>query len=94
LTFARLFSLVSRYRGAAATLAAGGTRRAREAKMSARLGHAIYRLANVSAALILVWVVGAYLVDTEEGYPALQVMPLILAAVIWLIGLACRLESR
>jgi hypothetical protein len=38
------------------------------------------------AALIVAWVVWSYVFNTEQNYPVLPILPLVLAVFIWLIG--------
>ena len=61
-----------------------------QAHLSMRFGNAVFWTATILAGLILVWVVLGYLYDLSEGLPVLSVVALVLAAVIWLLGLFCR----
>ena len=58
--------------------------------MNASWGELIYWVATIIAGLIVVYVAWGYVQNTEEGYPVIPIVPLLLAGVIWLAGRACR----
>ena len=58
--------------------------------MAASWGELIYWVATIVAGLIAVFVVLGYLHNTDEGYPVLPIVPLLVAGAIWLAGRACR----
>jgi len=47
-------------------------------------------MATILAGLIVLWVVSDYLYGLREGFPVLNVHALVIAAVIWLLGLIFR----
>jgi hypothetical protein len=49
-------------------------------------GRALFWMATIIAGLIVAWVVWSYV----YGEPIIQIVPLLFAVGIWLLGLACR----
>ena len=64
--------------------------------MTARTAAVIYWTAATIAALIVVLAVASYFTNVSEGEPVFPIVPLLLAAVIWLVEYFCRraLNSR
>jgi hypothetical protein len=58
--------------------------------MVAWFGDTFYWTATVIAGLLLAWVLWSYSFNDTNGEPIIQIVPLLLAAVIWLTGWACR----
>jgi hypothetical protein len=58
--------------------------------MAPRLGAILFSLAGIVAALIVAWVVWNYVSGLRNGEPVIQIVPLLFAGVIFLLGLACR----
>jgi hypothetical protein len=58
--------------------------------MPPRLGAILFSIASIVAALIVAWVIWAYLSGLRNGEPVIQIVPLLFAGVIFLLGLACR----
>ncbi len=61
-----------------------------ESEMAAWWGTALYWIATIIAGLIVVWAVWNYVYNTDRGEPIIQIVPLLLAGAIWLVGRACR----
>ena len=53
-------------------------------------GETVYWVATTIAELIFVLSVVSYFWNVSEGLPVFPLAPLILAAVIWLVGYFCR----
>jgi hypothetical protein len=47
-------------------------------------------MATILAGLTLAWVVSSYLYGLNEGFPVFNVTGLVLAIMIWFLGLFCR----
>jgi len=64
--------------------------------MTDRGGAIVYWSATTIAGLIVVSAVVSYIVNVREGQPVFPIVPLVLAGIIWLVGLFCRrtLTSR
>jgi hypothetical protein len=58
--------------------------------MAARLGELLYWTATILAGLIVIGVIAGYISSINEGEAIIPVVALLVAAVIWLIGRACR----
>jgi hypothetical protein len=58
--------------------------------MAAWCGETLYWLAAGIAGLLGAWVVWNYAYGTIRGHPIISLVPLVLAAVIWLAGWVCR----
>ena len=59
-------------------------------QMVAWIGETFYWTTTVIAGLLLAWVLWSYGFKGAEGQPVILIAPLLLAAVIWLTGWACR----
>ena len=59
-------------------------------KMVAWFGETFYWMATVIAGLLLAWVVWSYAFNGSKGEPIILIIPLLLSAIIWLTGWACR----
>jgi TRAP-type C4-dicarboxylate transport system permease small subunit len=55
-----------------------------------KVGNALFWLASLFAALILLWTASDYFSNLGESYPVLNVPAVLLAGAIWLVGLLCR----
>lgn len=53
-------------------------------------GDILYWAATIIAALIAAWDFATFLDGASRGRPILGVMALVFAAIIWLLGWACR----
>ena len=53
-------------------------------------GKIFYWMGTFVAGVLVLWVVRSYVFTSERGEPIVQIVPLALAAIIWLAGLACR----
>jgi hypothetical protein len=58
--------------------------------MAPRLGAILFSIASIVAALIVAWVVWGYISGLRNGEPIIQIVPLLFAGAIFLLGLACR----
>ena len=58
--------------------------------MIAWLGETFYWMATIIAGLLFAWVLWGYSFNGAKGEPVILIVPLLLAAVIWLTGWACR----
>jgi ABC-type Fe3+ transport system permease subunit len=58
--------------------------------MVAWFGETFYWTATVIAGLLLAWVLWSYGFNGAEGGRTILIVPLLLAAIIWLTGWACR----
>ena len=58
--------------------------------MVAWIGETFYWTATVIAGLLLAWVLWSYGFNEAEGRRVILIIPLVLAAIIWLTGWACR----
>jgi hypothetical protein len=58
--------------------------------MTTSVGNLIYWSAVVTAAIIVVLTAIEFLTGVSEGVHSIPVHPLLVAAIIWLIGRACR----
>jgi len=59
--------------------------------LNMKVRSALFWMATILAGLIALWVVSDYLYDLSEGFfPVLNVHALVIAAVIWLLGLIFR----
>jgi hypothetical protein len=58
--------------------------------MAAWVGDTFYWTATVIAGLLLAWVLWNYSFNGTIEEPVIQIVPLLLAAVIWLAGWVCR----
>jgi hypothetical protein len=50
----------------------------------------LYWLATIQAGLIVVLTVASYFINASKGEPSIEVVALLLAGAIWLIGWSCR----
>ena len=57
-------------------------------------GQVIFWTATIIAILMVLSAVWTYVFNIEQSYPVLPIVPLLLAAFIWLVGWACRYASR
>jgi hypothetical protein len=55
-----------------------------------RLGESFYWIATFIAGVIALWVVANLVFNADRGEPVVQVVPLVVAGIIWLLGRACR----
>lgn len=62
--------------------------------MTARWARTLYWIATLVACLIVLWDIWDYVSGTGHSYPVVTIGPLLLAAFIWLAGLACRKFAR
>jgi hypothetical protein len=53
-------------------------------------GRALYGLAIVIAAVIVIFAVGDLLISWGQGAPIVRIFPFLAAAIVWLIGRVCR----
>jgi hypothetical protein len=53
-------------------------------------GETFYWTTTVIAGLLLAWVLWSYSFDVTKGEPIILIAPLLIAAVVWLTGWACR----
>jgi hypothetical protein len=58
--------------------------------MALRLGGVLFFMATIFAVLIAAWVVWAYVSGLRNGEPIIQIVPLLFAGAVFLLGLACR----
>jgi hypothetical protein len=58
--------------------------------MTARTAEVVYRTATIVAGLIVVLAVASYFANASEGEPVFPIVPLLLAAAIWVVGYFCR----
>jgi hypothetical protein len=58
--------------------------------MVAWFGETFYWTATVIAGLLLAWVLWSYAFYGIKAEPIIEIVPLLLAAVIWLTAWACR----
>jgi hypothetical protein len=58
--------------------------------MALRLGDILFFMATIVAALIAAWVVWSYVTGLRNGEPIIQIVPLLFAGAILLLGLSCR----
>jgi len=58
--------------------------------MAPRLGAILFFMATIVAVLIAAWVVWSYVSGLRNGEPIIQIVPLLFAGAILLLGLACR----
>jgi len=58
-----------------------------------RPGDIFYWTANVVVGLVVLWVVWSYVFNADRGEPILQIVPLLLAAAIWLLARLGRTRS-
>jgi hypothetical protein len=58
--------------------------------MDPRWGKIVYWVATGIAVLIVLTVVVGYASNASEGEPVIPIVPLLIAGVVWLIGLAFR----
>jgi hypothetical protein len=58
--------------------------------LNMKAGNALFWIATIFASLISLWVISDYLYGLSEGFPVFNVTALVLAVVIWLLGLFCR----
>jgi len=56
-----------------------------------RTQHAVFWLASVLAALIMLWVAWDFLYGFGQRFPVINIPGLVLAAAIWSVGWLCRL---
>ncbi len=57
-----------------------------DAEMAWRPGEVLYWTSTVIAGLIVLLVVANYMSNTGMGEPIIRIIPLLLAAAIWLVG--------
>ncbi len=53
-------------------------------------GRALYWLATIAAAIIVIFAVADFFISWAQGVPIVRMVALTTAAAIWLIGRACR----
>jgi len=53
-------------------------------------GRMLYWLATAVAALIVIFAVADFFISWAQGEPILRIVAFVAAAVVWLIGRACR----
>lgn len=53
-------------------------------------GETLYRTTTIIAGLLVAWAVWGYVYDVDRAEPIIRIVPLLLAATIWLVGRACR----
>jgi hypothetical protein len=58
--------------------------------MAAWWGVTLYWTATIIAGLLVAWVVWSYVYNSSRGEPVVLIVPLLLAALIWLAGWICR----
>jgi hypothetical protein len=58
--------------------------------MAAQWGNVLYWMATIIATLLVAWVVWSYVYNSSRGEPIIQILPLLLAGLIWLVGWFCR----
>jgi len=58
--------------------------------MVARLGDVLYWAASGVAALLAAFVLMVFMLADGKGEPIFQVLGVVIAGIIWLIGRACR----
>ncbi len=58
------------------------------------VGDFIYWSATTIAALLVLWVIWAYVYNANRGEPIIQILPLVIAAVVWVAGRTCRALLR
>ena len=58
--------------------------------MAAWWGVTLYWMATIIAGLLVAWAVWSYVYNSSRGEPVILIVPLLLAAVIWLAGWGCR----
>jgi hypothetical protein len=54
-------------------------------------GRVLYWFATAVAALIVIFAVADFFISWAQGQPILRIVAFVAAAVVWLIGRACRL---
>jgi hypothetical protein len=59
-------------------------------KTSLNAGRALYWLATIIAALMVVFAVGDFFIGWAQGAPILRIFALIAAVLVWLIGCVLR----
>ena len=55
-----------------------------------RWGEIFYWAGTFIAGLLVLWVIWSFVFNAELGEPIIRIVPLVLAAAIWLAGWACR----
>jgi len=58
------------------------------------LGHTLYRVASILAALVVLFAAFNFLDNLSNGEPMVPLPGLALALIIWLVGLGCRYASN
>jgi len=61
--------------------------------MSEPLGHIVYRAASILAALVVLFAAFNFVDNISNGEPMVPLPALVLALIIWLVGLGCRYVS-
>ena len=62
-------------------------------EMSEPLGHIVYRAASILAALVVLFAAFNFVDNISNGEPMVPLPALVLALIIWLVGLGCRYVS-
>ena len=55
-----------------------------------RPGEVLYWISTIIAGVITLWAVANLVFNSDRGEPVIQVVPLVIAGIIWLVGWACR----